>query len=177
MQLGNIEIGIKEDITSCCRDRLSKAIKIRQLFTSIKGFVTDRFNPISNGDGGQTTAILERHIANARHAVANGDGGQTTAIVKRRTANARHIVGNSDGTQTCALRERRTANARHTIGNLDRGQTIATIERPISNARHTVGDDTIFTSNYQSVTRSFNNGITIIARIILCVPIFNTDGG
>ena len=48
---------------------------------------------VGNGDGGQTTAIIEAKNSQARDGVGNGDGGQTTASPKALISQTRDGIG------------------------------------------------------------------------------------
>ena len=55
-----------------------------------EGYVVDACHATSDGDGGQTAAIIEGRAADAGHAVGDGDGGQTATTIESRTADIGH---------------------------------------------------------------------------------------
>ena len=54
---------------------------------------------------------------------------------------------------------------------------MATRERTTSNACHAVGDNGVLTASYKFVSRSFDDCITIIARVVFWISALNDDGG
>ena len=67
------------------------------------------------GCSAQTTATIERIVANARHAIRNSNAFQADTISERRGANARHAVGYRYARQLGAIIERIVANAYHAV--------------------------------------------------------------
>ena len=108
-----------------------------------------------NGDAREATAIIERLIADARHAIRNRDTREATATGERLNADARHTIRNRDARETDAKGERLIADARHATANRDARETDATIERILTNARHAVFDDNCFDAISVAVPRHY----------------------
>ena len=94
-----------------------------------------------NGDAREAAALLERMIADARHAFGNREARKATAIVERPTADARHAIRDREAREATAIGERPTADARHAIRNREAREATAPVERIIADARQTIFDN------------------------------------
>ena len=151
----------------------------------------------------QFGTISKHTNANARHTVGDDYARQTTAIIERSLANARKLAvfAENYARQTTATKERRIANAHHTIGdnkacirfsysilykcssvfvvqdavyrliifvvfvNGYTRQTTANTERIIANTCHAIGDD------YARQTTAIKERIRSNARHLVAVDI------
>ena len=69
--------------------------------------------------------------------------------------------------------ESRRSDARHAVRNNNGSQAFTTPESIVPNARYAVRYYRILTTRNQPTCFRFDNAVTVIARVILCIPVFH----
>ena len=88
----------------------------------------------------QAGALVEREVANTRHALRDAHAGQTVAVREGLVVNARHTLRNTHTRQAAAAVEGRVTNIRHTLRDAHARQAAAAGEGRVTNTRHTLRD-------------------------------------